>query len=487
MENLYYVGIDLGTSSCKGILTNKDGDIFKEESYDYDVHYFGNCSEQNPQDWLDAVTDVIDRLSEGIREKIAGISIAGQMHGLVMLDENDEVIRPAILWNDGRSRKQTAYLNDVIGKEKLSNLTGNIAFSGFTAPKILWVYENEPENFKKIRKICLPKDYIAYKLTGVFSTEYSDASGMLLLDVKSKKWSEEMCGICHVDEKWLPRLFESYEAVGKLKPEYGLKNAMVIAGAGDNASAAIGTATVNNGDCNVSLGTSGTVFVAMDNFFAPHGNTLHSFAHSTGKYHLMGCILSAASCNKWWIEDILKTKNYDGEIDEQKLGENDVIFLPYLMGERSPHNNEHARGAFFGMKPDTSRGDMTLSVLEGVAFALRDCVEIARQNGVTVNKINLCGGGAKGKVWRKVIANVLNVSVYMTKTEQSASYGASILSMVGTGAYKDVYEATSSVVKSSLVEIQDSETVEKYNKKYEIYKHIYPALVPIYEELYKGE
>ena len=383
----YYIGIDLGTSSCKGILLNREGEVLAEHSVSYPVSTpHTNWSEQNPEDWYKAAVEILKVLSEGREADVKGVGIAGQMHGLVMLDENDEVIRPAILWNDGRSAQQTAYLNSL---GTLPALTGNIAFPGFTAPKILWVKENEPENFARAKKICLPKDYLAYKLTGVFSSEYSDAAGMLLLDVQNKCWSQEMCEICGITMDMLPTLFESYEATGKLKAEYGLPNALLCAGAGDNAGAAVGTNTLRDGDCSISLGTSGTIFLPCDEFNTACGTALHNFAHSSGKFHLMGCILSAASCNKWWIRDILDT-NY-GDPAEPNYGKTGVYFLPYLTGERCPHNDVNARGAFIGLSMNTTREDMSLAVLEGVAYALRDCVEVG---GVKIDKAVLCGGGA---------------------------------------------------------------------------------------------
>ena len=476
-----YIGLDLGTSSLKGILTNENGAIIRESSCDYSVGYpYAGWSEQNPEDWIIAFNRVIATLSDGIKDKIRGISVGGQMHGLVVLDKDDNVIRPCILWNDGRTEKETEYLNSVIGKEKLSLLTANIAFAGFTAPKLLWLKENEPKNFAKIAKIMLPKDYLVYRLTGIHSTDYSDASGTLLLDVEHKCWSKEMCEICSVDEKWLPHLYESYEVVGKVLPEYDLLNAVVAAGAGDNAAAAIGTATIENGSSNISLGTSGTVFISQDEFSVDNKNALHSFAHANGKYHLMGCILSAASCNKWWLEDVLKTKDYDNAVIGAHLGDNGVYFLPYLMGERSPHNDVNARGAFIGMRPDSTREEMSQAVLEGVAFALRDCVEVARTNGIKITATNICGGGAKSKVWREIIANILNVDVYMTETEQGPSFGAAILAMVAAGEYSDIYQATKTIVKSHKVASPTKEIVEKYQKRYEVFKSLYPALKQVY-------
>ena len=482
-----YIGIDLGTSGVKILLVAKDGRILSEVSESYPVFYpQDGWSEQNPSDWLVAVKTGLKKLFEEGKydsSAVKGVSIGGQMHGLVLMDEKDEIIRPAILWNDGRTQKQTDYLNQSIGKQKLSSLTANIAFAGFTAPKILWVKENESENFQKIAKLCLPKDYIAYMLTGEFTTDYSDASGTLLLDVQNKCWSEEMCRICSVEKKWLPKLCESFEATGKIKAEYNLPNALLTAGAGDNAAAAIGTGTVKNGDCNISLGTSGTVFVAQDNFSVDEKNALHAFAHATGNWHLMGCILSAASANKWWIEDVLQADYALATQAENKLGENTVYFLPYLMGERSPHNDVNARGAFIGMRPDTTKAEMSLAVLEGVAFALKDCVEIACANGVKVDKTNICGGGAKSTLWKKIIANVLNAEVRSLQTEQGPAYGAAILAMVGVGEYASVKEATEKLVKIDSTLSPEPELVKKYEKRYQVFQKLYPNLKTVFAEM----
>ena len=465
----YYIGIDLGTSACKGVLTSREGAVLAEHSVSYPVSTpHKGWSEQSPEDWYRAAVEILAVLSEGREAEIRGVGIAGQMHGLVMLDEQDEVIRPAILWNDGRSAEETAYLN---GLGTLPALTGNIAFPGFTAPKILWVKNNEPEHFARVRRICLPKDYLAYKLTGVFSSDYSDAAGMLLLDVAHKRWSPEMCEICGITEDMLPTLYESYEATGKLRPEYGLPNAILCAGAGDNAGAAIGTATLREGDCSISLGTSGTVFLPGDEFNTACGTALHNFAHSNGKFHLMGCILSAASCNKWWTRDILDASY--GDPAEPRYGQTGVYFLPYLTGERCPHNDVNARGAFIGLSATTTREDMSLAVLEGVAYALRDCVEAG---GVKVDKAVLCGGGAVSRVWQTVIANVLGADIYLTETEQGPSMGAALLAMTACGEYATVFDAADATVQKTLAVRCDPALAEVYDRGYAVYRQLYPAL-----------
>ena len=479
-----YIGMDLGTSGLKMLLVTADGSILAENTQTYPVSYpHPGWSEQNPEDWYAAALRGLEQLLAGQDAlKVRGISFGGQMHGLVALDALDNVIRPAILWNDGRTEEETQYLNEGIGKEKLSAWTGNIAFAGFTAPKLLWMKKHEPENFAKIAKIMLPKDYLAYRLSGAFSTDFSDASGMLLLDVKNRRWSREMCDVCGISEQMLPRLHESYEVVGTLRQEiadkFGLKDVKIIAGAGDNAAAAVGTGVVGEGGCNISLGTSGTLFVSSASYKEDKVNALHSFCHADGGWHLMGCILSAASCNSWWVNGILQSTDYKKEeagLDEF-LGKNDVCFLPYLMGERSPHNDVTARGAFIGMRPDTTRGMMTLAMLEGVTFALRDCLEAAKKNGAVIPRTKLCGGGAKSKLWRKIVANVMNLPVDIPQTEQGPGFGAAMLAMVGCGEYQTVQEAADAIVRVKETVLPDSDIAAQYEERYRHFTKLYPAL-----------
>lgn len=488
----YYIGVDLGTSSLKLLLLNAEGRILKTVSEEYSVFFpYSGWSEQNPEDWWKALVSGIDKLtSEVDKNSISGIGVAGQMHGLVILDKDDAVIRPVILWNDGRTSLQTDYLNEVVGQEKLAKYTANIAFAGFTAPKILWVKENEPENFAKIQKIMLPKDYINYRLTGTFATDYSDASGMLLLDVKNKCWSKDMMGICGITEEQLPKLYESYERIGTVLPsvaaELGLgNNVTVVAGAGDNAAAAIGTGTIKQGMCNISLGTSGTIFIPVDEFNALPNNAIHNFCHSNGKYHFMGCMLSAASCNKWFCDEILKTGNYGDEqteIREELLGKNEVFFLPYLMGERSPINDTDARGAFIGMHLDTKREDMILAILEGVAFAVRDNFEVAKALGIEPKVSTLCGGGAKSPLWRKILANVLNMDIAIPVAEEGPGMGGAMLAMIGNGRYADAAACADEFVHIKEVIHPDEKLIALYEKQYQRYRMLYPALKAFYIE-----
>ncbi len=488
-----YIGIDLGTSAVKLMLIDEAGQIKNVVTKEYPLEFpQPGWSQQNPKDWENAVlTGLLELTADCDRTQIAGIGCGGQMHGLVILDANDNVIRPAILWNDGRTAPQVDYLNNIIGKDKLSALTANIAFAGFTAPKILWVKENEPENFARIAKIMLPKDYINYILTGVHACDYSDASGMLLLDVEHKCWSEEMLDICGIAKQQMPKLFESYEAVGVIAPDVAAllgfpETVKVCAGAGDNAAAAVGTGVVGEGGCNISLGTSGTVFISSKAFGVDSNNALHAFAHADGGWHLMGCMLSAASCNKWLMDEIFKTDDYAAEqvpITEDKLGSNHVYFLPYLMGERSPINDTNARGTFIGMTMDTSRADLTQAVLEGVAFAIRDSVEVARSLGIAINSSKICGGGAKSPLWKKIMANVLNAKLECLESEQGPGMGGAMLAMVACGVYPNVQSACGALVKVASVVEPEAELVAKYEARYQQFKRIYPTIKSLFPDI----
>ncbi len=488
-----FIGIDLGTSAVKLLLVDEKGRVRNTVTREYPCSFpQPGWSEQSPEDWWDAVQNGIRQLTDQQNaEDIRGIGCGGQMHGLVVLDEEDKIIRPAILWNDGRTAEETDYLNNVVGKDKLSELTANIAFAGFTAPKILWLRKNEPDNFRRIRKIMLPKDYINYKLTGVHACDYSDASGMLMMDVEHKCWSNEILEICSVSEEQMPVLYESSDVIGEVSPSLSKKLGLpegvkVVAGAGDNAAAAVGTGTVGEGACNISLGTSGTIFISSENFSVDPHNALHSFAHADGRYHLMGCMLSAASCNKWFCEDILKTDDYAAEQDkivDEDLGRNRVFFLPYLMGERSPINDVDARGTFIGMSMDTSRSDMLQAVMEGVAFAIRDSFEIAGSLGIDIKRSKLCGGGARSALWQKMIANILNISLDIPQTEEGPGYGGAMLAMVGCGVFESVRTAAETLVRVVNTIEPDPEIACRYEEQYRKFSMIYPALRETFQKI----
>ena len=489
---MYFIGIDLGTSAVKLLLADDAGAVIKSESREYPLHFpKPGWSEQDPADWWDAVTDGLRALTAGLDAPVAGVSAAGQMHGLVILDENDRVIRPAILWNDGRTGEETRWLNESVGAARLTEYTGNIAFAGFTAPKLLWLKKHEPENFKKIKKIMLPKDYITYRLTGAFVSDYSDAAGTLLLDVKNKRWSKEMLALCEVGEAQLPALCESFAPVGTVTPTAaeatGLSESTVVAaGAGDNAGAAVGTGAVTGGRCNLSIGTSGTVFIAADAFPAKTDPAIHNFAHANGKFHLMGCMLSAAACNNWFCRDVLGTADFAGEqakIPADLPGRNDVYFLPYLMGERSPINDTLARGTFVGLRPDTGREAMLLAVMEGVAFAIKDNFEAVKRCGVEVTGSTLVGGGAKSPLWRQIFADVLDLPLDLPQTEEGPGYGAAMLAMVAAGRYPDVERCAEALVTLKARVLPNPARAALYAQRYQSFRLLYPALRPVFRKL----
>lgn len=489
---MYFIGVDLGTSAMKLLLTNEQGQVLRQVSRSYPLQMpRPGWSEQNPADWAKALWEGIPQLTAGLdRQQVAGLAIAGQMHGLVALDESGQVLRPAILWNDGRTQAETRRLNVELGEARLAAETGNIAFAGFTAPKLLWMQAQEPSLFARIRHILLPKDYLVYLLTGEFATDMSDASGMLLLDVSRRRWSQKMLDFCSLQRAQLPRLYESWETVGTLCPAaaaaLGLPATVrVAAGAGDNAAAAIGTGTVGTGHCNISLGTSGTLFLSHDRFIPTQNHAIHSFCHADGGWHLLGCMLSAASCLSWWSE-LLGPRDPAAEqaaIDTARLGRNEVFFLPYLMGERTPHNDTAARGCFLGLGMDTTRPQMTQSVLEGVAFGLRDALETARETGLSIAASTVCGGGARSGLWRRILSNVLALPLGLPETEQGPGLGAALLGAVSCGVYASVGEAAAAVSRIAEVTEPEPELVARYQERYQAYRNLYPALKPLFPTL----
>ncbi len=491
----YFIGIDIGTSSTKTVLLDGNGQIVSSSSKAYACeHPHSGWSEQNPEDWFEAAVETIqDIVCDACVDpnSVAGLSFGGQMHGLVILDDKDNIIRPAILWNDGRSVKETEFLNNDIGRDVLTARCGNIAFPGFTAPKLLWLKQHEPDSFARISKVMLPKDYVAYRMTGVFCTDVSDASGTLFFDVRNREWSVPMLQLLGITREQLPRIFESSEVVGTLLPSVasrmGLsKRVLVVAGAGDNEAAAVGMDCVHDGQCNISIGTSGTVFLPTSSMLLDGVNSLHSFCDATGSYHLMGCILSAASANEWWIENILESDYVREEPSREEMSESSVVFLPYLMGERSPINDAAARGAFIGMDINTTREEMGRAVLEGVAFALRQSLDAALGMGAEVSYITLCGGGSRSEAWRQIIADVLNMPLAALDQERGPGYGAAILAMVGCGLYPSVEVAADALAPAiSGMVIPNSLQASSCQHRYEIYRLLYPALKNVYAVLSK--
>lgn len=479
-----YIGIDLGTSSMKFLLMDVKGNILKVCTEEYPLLFpKENWFEQNPEEWFNAAISGLKKLILGYEKEIKSISFSGQMHGLVILDDKDNLIRPAILWCDQRTEKQCDYLNTTIGAQTISNSTGNIALTGFTAPKLLWLKEYENENFKKINKIMLPKDYLAYKLSGVFSTDFSDASGTLFLDVKNRCWSKDMLEILDISLEQLPRLYESYEVIGEIKEQLAEelflnKNVKIIAGGGDQAVGAVGIGAVTDGIISVSLGTSGVVFASSSKYEVVPENKLHSFCHSNGQYHQMGVMLSAASALKWWIETIQNSKDYFTlvETDAANSEIENLYFLPYLMGERTPHNNPNAKGVFMGMTIQHEAKHLTRAILEGISFGLKDSLEILKESNIKIEQIRISGGGAKSEFWRQLIADIFDTKIQLVNSTEGPAYGAAILAAVGDAAFSSVNEACSSLITILDEKIPNKTKVSLYEKKYETFKSLYPAL-----------
>ena len=476
----YYVGIDLGTSSVKTLLLNGDGEVVSSVTKEYPLYFpHSGWSEQNPEDWYNQTLAALAELFKDIdAKKVRSFSFSGQMHGLVMLDSDDKVIRPALLWNDSRSKAQTDALNE--NKDFLLDNTANIAFAGFTLPKLLWVKENEADNYVRINKIMLPKDYVAYMLSGSFCTDVSDASGTLYFDVENRQWSEKILTEYGINPEWLPTVLESDGCAGLLKSDLaqklGTDGVKIIIGAGDNAAAAIGTGTVKDGDCNISLGTSGTIFTVSDRFSLDRESAIHSFCSASRNYHQMACMLSAAVCCNWWIEKVLRD-GYESVLEKEgRLGENGVMFLPYLMGERSPLNDTDVRGVFYGMSLDTDKDDMSLAVLEGVAFALRHSIDIIRDMGIDIEKSNICGGGTKNKLWLKIIANVLGIELHIPENQEGASLGAALLAAKGVMTKEEYSALENRVYKTAEAITPEKELTEKYEEKYRRWRKLYPAI-----------
>lgn len=491
---MYFLGIDLGTSSVKILVTNSKNEIVGDATREYPVYYpKDKWAEQNPLDWWEqtkeTIKDVVKKLGIG-KDEIKAISFSGQMHGLVALGEDNSVLTPAILWCDNRTEEECDEITAHFGAEKLSDLVGNKALTGFTAPKILWVKKNLPEVFKQIRHIMLPKDYISFCLTGSYSTDLSDASGMLLVDVENRKWSQEMIAFLGIEEAMLPKLYESYEVCGTVteavKAELGLEGEiLVVAGAGDQAAGAVGTGTVVEGIVSVTLGTSGVVFAAHEKYAVDGENRLHAFCHANGKYHSMGVMLSAANCLKWWVDSMQTGCDFDDLLAEAEKTEHEdtrLVFLPYLMGERTPYSDPDAKGAFVGMSMTTERGHMTKAVLEGVSFGLRDSLEILKDIKVPINEVRVIGGGAKSPLWKQILADIFDVEIQEINTNQGGALGAAILAAVGAGHFKNVEEGCDTMIRVTNVVKPIRENVDAYNIKYPKYVALYEALKGWYKK-----
>ena len=484
----YVLGIDLGTSSLKGLLMNKSGEVVAFAGYDYPLlHPKKGYSEQNPEEWVKACENVFKALSEKVgdfKAELEGIAISGQMHGLVTLDEEENVVRPAILWNDTRTTKQCTEVMEGFG-DRLITITKNKALEGFTLPKILWIQEEERELWAKVAHIMLPKDYLIFRLTGEFATDYSDAAGTLLLDVAAKKWSDEILAKYNIDGKILPKLYNSIDCVGKIKAEYqkdfGFEKAVKVMGGGaDNACAAVGSGIVSNGIGMVSIGTSGVFLSYEDEAHSNYSGCLHLFNHGIpDAYYSMGVTLAAGHSLNWFKETFAPKESFEellSDIDKIPAGSDGLLFAPYIVGERTPYADSKVRGSFTRIDTTHTRAHFARAVLEGITFSLRDSMELMSElTAKKFDKILSVGGGSKNKDWLQMQADIFDTEIITLSTEQGPGLGAAMMAAVGTGWFEDLKECAKTFVhyKSGISPVK--ENVLKYNEAYESYKKVYGA------------
>lgn len=486
----YYLGIDIGTSGTKTVCFNELGKVMITTSYSYDMDVPQHgYAEENPSDWVTAVKDTIKRITkEGYL--ISGIGLSGQMHGLVLLDDKDCVLRPAILWCDNRAIDEAEELIHHFGNQRMKAITGNPVIPSFTLAKLLWVKRNEPEIFSKISKIMLPKDYVRYILTGSFTSEYSDASGMQMLDIEKKCFSKEIVDYLELDLDKLPNLIESQDISGYILPtlqeELGLSDrCFVVGGAGDQAAAAIGNGIIERGDLSLVLGSSGVVFSPVDKQDIKE-TSLQIFMHAVpNTYHIMGVTNGCGLSYKWLKETLFSAKSY-AELND-KAGQahplaGGLIYLPYLNGERTPHLDPYATGTWIGIRQNTKESDIIRSVLEGVAYSLRDCYHLLPKDSY---HIRISGGGAKGHLWRKIIASCLNEKVERIVQDEGGALGVAILAMVADGVYSSIKEATDRIIKVMDETLPDPEWSHSYDKGYELYQAAYLSLKKYYKKAFE--
>jgi xylulokinase len=490
----YLIGIDASTTATKALLIDERGEIVAVAAteYDYETPY-PLWSEQDPDLWWNGAVQSIRRVLQESRidaAQVQGIGLTGQMHGLVLVDEAGEVLRPSILWNDQRTGKQCDEIREWLGKEQLIRITGNDALTGFTAPKILWVMENEPEIFARVHQILLPKDYVRFKLTGDFAMDKADGAGTILFDLKQRNWSPTVLAALEILPKWLPPTYEGPEITGRLSQAAaeatGLRaGTPVMAGGGDQAAGAMGVGAVKEGIVSLALGTSGVVFASSDSPFVEPEGRLHAFCHALpGKWHLMGVMLSAAGSLRWYRDTLAPGIGYDDLLAPAAAlpaGSEGLLFLPYLTGERTPHPDPLARGAFVGLTVRHSKGHMTRAVLEGVAFGLRDSFELMQAVGLSaIEQVRVSGGGARSPLWRQILADVLGAELVTVNTTEGAAYGAALLAGVGAGIWPDGETACDATVQITGSTPPQPAQVEAYASPYAQYRQLYPALKPIF-------
>lgn len=494
---MYFLGIDTSTTSSKALLINEAGDVIAAASSPHTLQTPKPLwSEQNPLEWWEAVTASINSVLEkaGISaERIAAVGLTGQMHGLVLLGEAGNILRPAILWNDQRTQSQCDEIHRRIGKEKFIQITGNIALTGFTAPKILWVKENEADVFAKAKHVLLPKDYIRYKLTGEYAMDKADGAGTVLFDLKSRDWSDEVLAALDIPRAWMPKTFEGIEFTGRVTSEAasltGLKvGTPVAAGGGDQAAGAVGVGAVEPGIVGLTVGTSGVVFAATPSALIEPEGRLHAFCHAVpNMWHFMGVMLSAAGSLQWYRDTLAPQMSFDELLNEAQTvsaGSEGLQFLPYLSGERTPHPDPLARGAFIGLTLRHSRAHMTRAVLKGVAFGLKDSFTLIQNTGLgKITQVRASGGGTKGALWRQILASVLDAELVTINTTEGAAYGAALLAGVGAGAWPNAASACKTCIKITGSTLPDSAQTDAYRKLYAVYQELYPALKSSFQKM----
>ncbi len=502
----YLIGIDVGTSATKTVLFDENGAVIASSSYEYPLYQPHNgWAEQKPEDWKAAVLATLKTVKEQSKvsaEDIKGIGISGQMHGLVMLDEAGEVIRPSIIWCDQRTGAEVEDMLKLMPRERWIEITANPPLTGWTAAKILWVRKNEPDNYARCRHILLPKDYIRYVLTGVFATEVSDASGMQLLDVPGRCWSEEVLRTLDIPAEWLGKVYESCQVTGRLLPEIahavGLSaDTKVVGGAGDNAAAAVGTGVVRDGRAFTTIGSSGVVFAHSSQVTIDPKGRVHTCCCAVpGAWHIMGVTQGAGLSLKWFkdnfCQDYVAEAEKEGvdvydlinrDIDKIPVGSDRLIYLPYLMGERTPHLDPNCRGVFFGLSAIHTKAHLLRAVMEGVSYSLADCNDILTEMGVAVDQMMACGGGGKSPVWRQMLADLYRCQVKTVHQSEGPALGVAILAGVGCGIYGSVEEACDELISADKCSNPVEKDAEQYAKYHELYKKLYANLKDSYKEL----
>ncbi len=502
----YLLGIDIGTSGTKTVLFDEMGNTKASAVSEYNMYQpKSGWAEQDPEDWWKAVCMTVKAvISKSCinSSEIKGVGLSGQMHGAVLLDSRNEVLRKSIIWCDQRSSAECEEITQLIGRERLVEITANPALTGFTASKVMWVKKNEPEIFEKIRKILLPKDYIRFKLTGEFATEVSDASGMQFMNIAERKWSSEILAKLEIDKSTLAKLYESPEISGMVSKKgaemTGLKEGTpVVGGAGDQAAGAVGNGIVRQGVISSTIGTSGVVFAFSENVSIDPLGRVHTFCHAVpGAWHIMGVTQGAGLSLKWFrdnfcieekrISELIYLDPYvlmDSEAEKADAGSSGLLYLPYLMGERTPHLDPYARGVFFGLSAKHSKRDMIRSIMEGVVYSLKDCLDVIRELGVDIMEVRASGGGGRSRLWKQIQADVFGTEINTLNSTEGPALGVALLAGVGTGIYKDVPQACDTVLKVSSTQVPDLSLNVVYEKYHKIYRQLYKSLKKDFKSL----